>query len=127
MLLNEKYAHLDSREDLVPVAVRIMQFKMRTQRRSQRIGMVDAETTVIADDSPDPESAARYEELRTRIMAAVEKLGKRCRRIFLLKLEGYNFIEIQQQMHVASENTIYTWDRRCRQQLRKLTEQGTNI
>jgi hypothetical protein len=33
MLLNQKYAHLSSRDDLVPVAVRIMQYKIRTLRR----------------------------------------------------------------------------------------------
>ena len=121
MLLNEKYAHLDSRDDLVPVAVRIMQFKMRTERRSRRTDHVEAETAVIADGAPDPESKARYEELRARIMVAVEKLGDRCRRLFLLKLDGYNFIEIREQMGADSINTIYTWDFRCRQELRKLT------
>jgi RNA polymerase sigma-70 factor (ECF subfamily) len=40
-----------------------------------------------------------------------------------LKLEGKNFIEIQTQMGAESINTVYTWDHRCRQQLRELMSQ----
>ena len=49
---------------------------------------------------------ARYEQIRARIMTAIEKLGQRCRQIFLLKLDGYNFVEIQQKLGVESINTV---------------------
>lgn len=120
MLLNEKYSHLESREDIVPVAVRIMQFKMKTERRSRRPGQVAIEDVVIADGTPDPETAARYQLLRQRILDAVEKLGSRFRRLFLLKLDGYSFAEIKEKMGADAINTVYTWDFRCRADLRKL-------
>jgi len=49
--------------------------------------------------------------------AAIGTLGERCREIFRLKLQGFNFPEIQKQMRADSLNTIYTWDHRCRKQL----------
>jgi RNA polymerase sigma-70 factor (ECF subfamily) len=124
MLLNEKYAHLDRAEDLVPVAVRIMQFKMRASRRGRGAGDVPVDSIPIPDTGPDPERAARYEQLRSRMMEAIETLGSRCRQLFRLKLEGYNFIEIREKMQAASINTIYTWDLRCRRDLIALTRVG---
>ena len=52
-------------------------------------------------------------------MAAIETLGSRCRELFRLKLLGYSFPEIQDRMGVASLNTVYTWDFRCRAQLKE--------
>jgi RNA polymerase sigma-70 factor (ECF subfamily) len=121
MLLNEKYAHLDSREDLVPVAVRIMQFKIRAYRRSARRDYVQAESVPLSDENtPDPEHEARFQQLREQLLKAIERLGGRCQRLFLLKLEGYNFIEIKEKMGANSVDTVYTWDYRCRRDLRKL-------
>src|ERR1017187_3795216 len=36
MLLDQKYGHLESPEDLVPLAIRIMQLKLRALARSRR-------------------------------------------------------------------------------------------
>lgn len=121
MLLNQKYAHLNSRDDLVPVAVRIMQFKIRTLRRGGRPGDVPPEDVQLPDPAPDPETSARYQQLRKSLMEAIEKLGGRCREIFQLKLLGYNFIEIKDRMGANSIDTIYVWDFRCRRDLKKLT------
>ena len=44
---------------------------------------------------------------------------KNGRRIIALKLEGRSFIEIQKILGAASVNTVYTWDFRCRKQLRQ--------
>ena len=47
-------------------------------------------------------------------------LGERCREMMRLKLQGLNFAQIQSHFGTESINTIYTWDHRCRQQLRDL-------
>jgi RNA polymerase sigma-70 factor (ECF subfamily) len=44
-------------------------------------------------------------------------MGERCRDLFRLKLQGHSFPQIQELLEVASLNTIYTWDHRCRKQL----------
>lgn len=55
-----------------------------------------------------------------RLGQAVSRLGERCRTLFRWKLLGKTFPEIQQLMGQRSINTIYTWDRRCRQRLLEL-------
>ena len=44
-------------------------------------------------------------------------LFDRCRELFRLKLEGQTFPEIRDLLKVATLNTLYTWDFRCRKQL----------
>jgi len=58
--------------------------------------------------------------MRERLIAAISQLGERCRKIMALKLEGKNFPEIRAILGVASINTIYTWDFRCRKHLLEL-------
>ena len=50
-------------------------------------------------------------------MQAIDGLAPRCRQLFLWKLEGKSFGEIQKLFGVPSINTIYTWDFRCRKEL----------
>jgi len=59
-------------------------------------------------------SASRY---WARLMEAIDRLAPRCRQLFLWKLEGKSFGEIQKLFGVSSINTIYTWDFRCRKEL----------
>ena len=59
-----------------------------------------------------------------RLEAALAASGDRCRELFRLKLEGYSFPEIQKQMGVASLNTLYTWDLRCRKQLQERLQES---
>ena len=121
MVLHEKYATLDRAEDLLPVALEIARFKiMATRRKVMRRG---EHTQVSVDDLPlasseiSPfEQAARREDVE-RLEAAMAGLGERCREIFRLKLQGLTFPEIQRRLDVASLNTLYTWDFRCRKQL----------
>ena len=60
--------------------------------------------------------ASHHENLR-RLEEALLVLGDRCRELIRWKLEGFTFPEIQKRMAVASLNTLYTWDFRCRKQL----------
>ena len=124
ILLHEKYAHLEQLEDLLPVSLEIVRFKLLAYRRkAQRHGeytQVSVDEVQLTDDGPDPQTAAERKELRERLMAAVSQLGERCRKLMALKLDGRNFLEIQSILGVASINTIYTWDFRCRKHLLEL-------
>jgi len=121
IVIHEKYRHLDSLEDLMPLAFEILRFKMVAARRKAvrrgEYNQVSVEDIQLKDASGDPETEAERRELRQRLSDAIAQLGERCRRIMALKLEGKNFIEIQKILGAASVNTVYTWDFRCRKQL----------
>jgi RNA polymerase sigma-70 factor (ECF subfamily) len=123
LLLHEKYAGLERIEDLLPLSIEIARFKMQgALRKMARRGehtQVSVDDLPLASREPDPfEQAARRQRL-DRLEAVLAELGPRCRELFRLKLEGYTFPEIQKQLGVSALNTIYTWDFRCRQQMRE--------
>ena len=121
LVLHTKYPHLHSLEDLLPLSFQILRYKMMTaNRKSWRHGEpnnVPPEDLSLPDSRPDPESLAQRQQRLERFAAALRQLGERCRQIFLWKLEGHNFLEIQRRLGVESINTVYTWDFRCRKQL----------
>jgi RNA polymerase sigma-70 factor (ECF subfamily) len=121
IVLHEKYSELDRIEDLLPLSLEIARLKIWAARRKSRRRGEDREIPVedlsLAADEADPfEQAARGESV-ARLEAALAELGERCRELFRLKLEGYTFPEIQTRLKVATLNTLYTWDFRCRKQL----------
>ena len=126
MLLHDKYAHVSRLEELFPLSMRIMRFKMVAMRRKSyrrgEAGQVSVDDIQIPDLAPDPATFVERKEMMERMTAAIGKLGTRCREIFRLKLLGRSFAEIQVEMSAASINTVYTWDARCRKQL--LDEMG---
>ena len=122
ILLHEKYGHLDRLEDLLPLSLKIVRFKMLAYRRKAR--RHGEYTQLSVDEIQIPDGACRcarrrmeQREMRERLMAAIAALGERCRKLLALKLEGKSFAEIQIAFGVSSINTIYTWDFRCRQSL----------
>ena len=121
IVIHEKYGHLETLEDLMPLAFEILRFKMVAARRKAvrrgEYNQVSVEDIQLKDEGGDPETEAERRELRQRLKEAIGQLGERCRRIMALKLEGKNFIEIQKILGAASVNTVYTWDFRCRKQL----------
>jgi RNA polymerase sigma-70 factor (ECF subfamily) len=121
ILIHEKYGHLDRLEDLLPLSLKIIRFKMLAYRRKARrrgeYAQISVDEVQAADGAEDALTAMEQREARERLIAAVAALGERCRKLLALKLEGKNFAEIQIAMGVGSINTIYTWDFRCRQQL----------
>jgi RNA polymerase sigma-70 factor (ECF subfamily) len=123
ILLHEKYPRVDRVDELLPLAMKILRFKMMAARRkAQRRGeytQVPVDEMQIADGGMDPEADAERRETRERLIAALAQLGERCRRLFALKLEGKTFPEIQGILGAASINTVYTWDLRCRKQLQE--------
>jgi len=124
ILLHQKYGHLERLEDLLPLSLQIVRFKiMALRRKAHRRGeysQVSVDEIQVADGAADPLSEAERREMKERLMAAVSQMGERCRKLFGLKLEGKGFAEIQTIMGVGSINTIYTWDFRCRKHLLEL-------
>ena len=121
ILLHEKYAHLDRLEDLLPLALKIVRFKMLAYRRKARrhgeYSQASVDEIHVSDGRADALSAIEQQETREQLIQAVAALGERCRKLLALKLAGKSFGEIQKVFGVSSINTIYTWDFRCRQQL----------
>ena len=121
MLLETKYPHLDSIDDLLPLSFQIMRFKMNDfRRKASRRGeftSVDVVDLPLADGKVDILADLERKELKIRLAAALERLEGRCRDIFRMKLEGMSFGQIQAHFGAANINTVYTWDFRCRKSL----------
>ena len=121
MLLHEKYAHLERAEDLLPLSLQIVRFKIMAQRRkSVRRGeysQVSITDIQLPDLDANPADYVERKQMLERLNRAVSGLGERCREMMRLKLQGKTFPEIQAIMGVAAINTIYTWDHRCRKNL----------
>ena len=121
MVIHEKYDSVDRLEELFPLSLQILRFKMVAMRRkAYRHGepsQVSVDDLPLSADDPDPEQILARKEMLEGLAAAIATLGQRCKEIFRLKLEGHSFPEIRDRMGAASLNTIYTWDHRCRKEL----------
>ena len=121
MLLHEKYAHLERAEDLLPLSLQIVRFKiMSLRRKTVRRGeynQVSITDIQLPDLDSNPADAAERREMLDRLTNAVAQLGDRCRQLIRLKLQGKSFPEIQKIMGAGAINTVYTWDYRCRKNL----------
>lgn len=124
VLLHEKYGHVTRLEELVPLSFQILRFKIwESRRKSWRRGeynQVSLDDIQVADGAGNPGIEIERKQLLHRLLKAVDRLGARCRQLILWKLEEKSFAEIQKLFGVASINTIYTWDLRCRKELRDL-------
>ncbi len=121
VVLEEKYSGVERVEDLLPLSLQILRFKLagfrRKVARRGESGSVAVEESQLADPGEDPESAAARGEMLARLRTALKRMEPRCRDLFRLKLEGRNFLEIQAILGARSVNTVYTWDARCRGRL----------
>jgi RNA polymerase sigma-70 factor (ECF subfamily) len=124
MLLHEKYAHLERPEDLLPLSLRIVRFKMMSLRRKAvrrgEYSQVSIEEIPLPDLDASPADYVERKEMVERLRRAMGQLGKRCRELMRYKLQGKTFPEIQKIMGASSINTVYTWDHRCRKDLLEL-------
>jgi RNA polymerase sigma-70 factor (ECF subfamily) len=124
ILLHQKYGHLERLEDLLPLSLEIVRFKLMAHRRkAERRGeynQLSVDDVQLTHAGPDPLAEIEQREIRERLITAVSQLGERCRKMMGLKLEGKSFAEIQAIFGAASINTIYTWDFRCRKHLLEL-------
>ncbi len=124
MLLHEKYAHVERLEELLPLSLQILRFKMmavyrKAERRGER-GTISVDDLQLPDLGPGPGEYLERKEMVERLRRAMSGLCERCRELMRLKLEGKSFVEIQKQMRAGSINTVYTWDFRCRKELLNL-------
>lgn len=121
VVLHEKYPRVTELTELVPLAFQVLRFKMLdAHRKAFRRGEYNQESVEelpLADPADDPAMQLDQKQRVDRLLAALTKLGERCRELFKWKLEGKSFPEIQKLMGQNSVNTIYTWDLRCRKQL----------
>lgn len=121
ILLHEKYPDLQRLEDLLPLSLKIVRFKMlayaRKARRHGEFTQVSPDEIQVPDGHADALSTLQQREARQRLIAAMSQLGERCRKLLALKLDGKSFAEIQAILRAGSLNTVYTWDFRCRQRL----------
>lgn len=124
VVLQEKYSRVTELTDLVPLAFQVLRFKMLdAHRKSLHRGEYNQESVEdlpLADPTDNPATQLDQKQRVERLLAAITKLGERCRELFKWKLEGKSFHEIQKLMAQTSINTIYTWDLRCRKQLLSL-------
>src|SRR6516165_1559681 len=99
MLLHEKYAHLEQPEDLLPLSLQIVRFKiMSLRRKAVRRGeytQVSITDLPLPDLDANPADAFERKEMLERLTRAMAQLGDRCREILRLKLQGKSFPEIQ--------------------------------
>ena len=121
VLLHEKYGHVTLLEELLPLSFQILRFKIwEVRRKAVRRGehtQVSLDDLQVPDGAPNPGVEAERKQVLARLMQAIDCLAPRCRQLFLWKLEGKSFGEIQKLFGVSSINTIYTWDFRCRKEL----------
>ncbi|MBM3814224.1 MAG: sigma-70 family RNA polymerase sigma factor [Acidimicrobiia bacterium] len=124
LLLEEKYAHLEAMEDLLPLSFQVVRYKiagfLRKGARRGEFHAAQVDELPLPDGGPDPLAEAERKQLEQRLQEALAKLDGRCRQMFRYKLEGMSFAEIQQAMRAESINTVYTWDFRCRKRLLEL-------
>jgi len=121
MLLHEKYSHLERPEELLPLSLQIVRFKiMGLRRKAARRGeysQVSVTDIPLPDLDSNPADLLERKEMLERLAAAMGRLGERCREMIRLKLQGRSFPEIQKIMNAGNINTVYTWDHRCRKNL----------
>lgn len=120
-VLHDKYSHVTALTELVPLAFQVLRFKLldahrKTLRRGE-YNQASVDELPLADPHDDPARQLERKQTVDRLLAALNRLGERCRELFTWKLEGKTFPEIQRLMGQRSINTIYTWDSRCRKQL----------
>jgi len=124
LLLHEKYAHLESPEELLPLSLQIVRFKiMSLRRKAVRHGeytQVSVTDIPLPDLDAGPADQLERKQMLERLAHAMGQLGERCRHLMRLKLQGRNFAEIQKAMGARSINTVFTWDLRCRKHLMEL-------
>ena len=124
MLLHEKYAHLAKPEDLLPLSLQIVRFKiMSLRRKAVRRGeytQVSITDLPLPDLDANPADFVERKEMLEHLERALGQLRPRCRELMRLKLQGKSFPAIQKIMGVRAINTVYTWDHRCRKHLLEL-------
>jgi RNA polymerase sigma-70 factor (ECF subfamily) len=117
-----RYTPLEKEQDLLPVAITVAHYKILEwfRRRERNFLSTDDLANTLIDKGPKQDEALDSKRFQERIYACIDKLGEKCRKLLLLKINGYTFEEIRRHFRIDRINTIYTWDFRCRKALRDL-------
>jgi RNA polymerase sigma factor (sigma-70 family) len=123
LLLATKYAEVEDPGQLVALGLEILRKKRadlwRKAARRGETGTDDTAQLRLSHGGPGPHTVTADRE-RLRVFAeAAKHLDGRCREILRRKLEGLSFVEIAAELG-RPVNTVYSWDFRCHQRLRKL-------
>lgn len=122
MVLEQRYPGVADITELLPLSFQIIRFKISAHvRKSVRRGEIHAvpvDELPLRDGAVPPDEAVEREETKLRLLTALSRMGERCRTLFRLKLSGSSFEQIRAAMGASSINTVYTWDLRCRQELK---------
>src|SRR5437868_6531267 len=99
LLLHEKYPQLERVEDLLPLSLQIVRFKiLSTRRKAARRGeytQVSVDDVPLPDIDNNPADYVERKEMTQRLARAMGGLGERCRQLKRLKLEGRTSPEVQ--------------------------------
>ena len=91
IILHEKYGHVTELEELFPLSLQILRFKMLGfQRKAFRRGEYDPvalEDLPLSNPGDDPEAEAERKQMLERLIAAMNRLSPRCRQLFRWKLD----------------------------------------
>jgi RNA polymerase sigma-70 factor, ECF subfamily len=126
VVLMEKYPHIRDLTTMMKIAIVVARNKMFEQFRQDKREMQFPDdrgdhANKFEEAVPDPADFLREMERRQvvdRILGAMVRLGERCRDVLRLKLiESKGSASIKEILGVNSINTVYTWERRCLQQL----------
>lgn len=122
IVLMRKYSEVRRIEELLAIGMKTMKFMMLGHRRKMRSSGLDGAAQVeelqLPSLQPDASEILERREMADRFAAAVSKLGERCRDLIRHKLEGRTYDEIRTLMGAKTLAAVYTWDFRCREQIR---------
>jgi len=121
VVLFTKYNKVRDLQDMIPlsygIAANVHFTVVRKGRPAREIDW--PENWEPLAQGPNPETLLVKKQAQTNLTDAIDALGRRCRELFLLKLQGYGYAEIATIMD-APVARIYVWDFRCRRDLKTL-------
>jgi RNA polymerase sigma factor (sigma-70 family) len=114
VLQQDRYRDLESEDDLVPLACKILYtLRKGVWRKDSRETQVDPEQEHAA-----PEVDPIRKEIQRRMLETIKTLGPSCRELLLLQLDGYTYDEIGDALHI-DKNNAYVRVHRCIATLRE--------
>ncbi|MCY4597871.1 MAG: sigma-70 family RNA polymerase sigma factor [Bryobacterales bacterium] len=124
LVLARKYADKDE-ADAVPLAFRIMRWKISEHRRRQVARRESVSVAVDDVQLKDGGMGANPEEvvaLQEAVHAALGRLGRKCRELLLWQLEGLSGEEIANKLNLPTRNAAYIAINRCKKSFKQAYE-----
>ncbi len=121
MLLITKYAGVTGQDELVPLSIGIAKNMLRKIRRfgSRENASIDVNQDWRDERSDTERDLLRLEDARM-LSRALQKMGEKCRELFRLRLQRKTTQQIMKIMGARTENALYTWNSRCKENLMRI-------